>query len=409
MRVLMSAIGSRGDVQPILALANHVRSLGHEARLCVAPNFRPWVESFAIECLTIGPDLKQLAGAPARKPPIRPSVEQRRQLAAHSVRAQFPALMNAARGCDGIVAGGALQIATRSVAEALGIPYIFAAYCPAVLPSADHPPVKLETHYEQSLPADTNVSLWDEEEHTWNGLFRDSLNEERAKLTLPPIRSVQRHIFTECPWLAADPVLGPAGRTRELQIFQTGAWFLDDPAPLPDAVEAFLAKGPPPVYLGLGSMRAPDDTSRLLIEAVRALGQRSMISQGWANLSPVDDGADCLSVGDLAHEKLLPRVAAVVHHGGAGTTAAAARAGRGQVIIPALYDQYYWAHRVEQLGVGVAVPGFGALTVGALTAALEQCMRPPVTERTSALGVRTELRGAHRAAARLLEAFGSGP
>lgn len=262
------------------------------------------------------------------------------------------------------------------------------------------------THYAQSLSSETNASLWVEEEQSWNGLFRDALNEERAKLNLAPVESVRRDIFTDNPWLAADRTLGAAGKSTEMQVFQTGAWFLDDPSTLPDEVEEFLAKGEPPVYFGFGSMRAPDGASRVLIEAARALGLRSIISGGWANLRSVDSGSDCVSVGDIAHEKLFPRVAAVVHHGGAGTTTAAARAGRVQVVVPRLYDQFYWSYRVEQLGVGVAVAGPEDLTVSAITTALRQCLSPSVTECALALAGRIDLQGPQRAAARLVERDG---
>jgi vancomycin aglycone glucosyltransferase len=406
MKVLISSIGSRGDVQPILALAIQIVSLGHEARLCVAPNFKAWVESFGIECFPIGPDLKQLTGGTAPKPFVIPSAEQRRQLAVHTVRSQFPVLSEAARGCDLVIAGGALQIATRSVSEALRIPYIFTAYCPAVLPSSDHPPPKMGTHHPQSLPRDTIASLWAEEAQSWNDLFRDTLNEERENLTLAPVESVQQHVFTDRPWLAADPTLGPAGSATGMQVVQSGAWFLDDPQPLPDEVEEFLGTGQPPVYFGLGSMRAPADASNVFVQSARALGLRSIISQGWANLSPIDAGKDCLSISDLGHERLFPRVAAVVHHGGAGTTAAAARAGRGQLVVPRLYDQYYWSHRVQELGVGVALPGVEALAVSAMTAALGECTRLEITKRAQLLASQIELQGAHNAAARLLEEYG---
>jgi vancomycin aglycone glucosyltransferase len=107
----------------------------------------------------------------------------------------------------------------------------------------------------------------------------------------------------------------------------------------------------------------------------------AVVSQGWADLAPGDSGKDCLSVGDVNFEKLFPRVAAIVHHGGAGTTTAAARAGRAQVIIPHFYDQFYWAHRVHQLGVGVSGPTRDDLTVDALVQALRACLRPEVTCR----------------------------
>jgi len=417
VKALLACIGSRGDVQPLLALAIELTSLGHDAALCVAPNFRDWVESCGISCLPIGPDLRKLTGgsAPtlAPAPAAKPSPEQLRQLAIQSVQSQVPVLMQAARGCDLIVAAGALQIGTRSVAEALDVPYVFVAYCPAVLPSSDHPPPKMGFHHPQGLPAAANASLWAAEEASWNDRFRTVLNEERAKLRLPAIDSVRRHVFTDRPWLAADALLGPAapgagtGIGTGMEVVQTGAWFLDDQRPLPPEVEEFLAAGEPPVYLGFGSMRAAEDTGRVLIEAVRGLGLRSIIAQGWANLRPADTGSDCLSVGEVAHEALFPRVAAIVHHGGAGTTAAAARAGKPQVLVPHLYDQYYWAQRVGRLGIGVAGPTREALGAAALSSALRECLRPAVQARALRFAARVETRGA-RNSARLLAESGSG-
>ena len=405
MNILISSVGTRGDVQPILALALQLQSLGHRARLCVAPNFQEWVESFGIECRPIGPDLQRPAVATAPTQFSKPSPEQLRQLAALTVRSQFPALIEAARDCNVIVAAGALQFASRSVSEAMGISYVFTAFCPAVLPSANHPPPRVDKHYSQTLPAEANASLWAEEEQRWNDLFRTALNEERGKMGLAPIESVQRHIFTDRPWLAADSALGPAAVTEHMQIVQTGAWLLNDSRPLPDEVEDFLAEGDAPVYVGFGSMRATSDTSRIFIEAARALGLRSIVSQGWANLQPIDTGSDCLSVGDVAHEKLFPRIAAVIHHGGAGTTTAAARAGIPQLVVPHLYDQYYWAHRVQQLRSGFAGAGREALDMDAISSALRECMRPEIASGARALAGRITLNGARAAAEHVHEEF----
>jgi vancomycin aglycone glucosyltransferase len=406
MKVLLSSIGSRGDVQPILALALELRALGHNASLCVAPNFKEWVESFGLTCVPIGPDLKKLTGGSAPSKTPRPSRAQLRQLAAHTIRGQFQVLTEAARGCDLIVGAGALQITTRSIAEALKIPYVFAVYCPVVLPSPDHPPPKMGTHYSQSLPAIANRILWMRDARSWNDLFRTTLNEERAKAGLAPIGNVQRYVFTDRPWLAADPAIAPASATACLQIVQTGAWLLSDRTSLPDHLESFLANGEPPVYFGFGSMRAAEQISRLFIEAARTLGLRSIISQGWANLSLIDAGTDCISIGDVDHERLFTRVAATVHHGGAGATTAAARAGRAQVVVPHLYDQYYWAHRVQQLGVGVSGPTRDRLTVNAMVRALRDCLRPEMKARAQTLAGSIELHGARIAAERLLNEFG---
>jgi vancomycin aglycone glucosyltransferase len=153
-------------------------------------------------------------------------------------------------------------------------------------------------------------------------------------------------------------------------------------------------------------MRASDQTGRVLIEAARALGLRSILSQGWAGLTPSDMGNDCFSIGDVSHAQLFPRVAAVVHHGGAGTTQTAAWAGRAQVIVPHNYDQFFWAHRVQQLGVGVSGPTRDELTGDDLIWALRGGLQPEVTERAQALASRMELHGARIAAERLTNEFG---
>ncbi len=406
MQVLLSSIGSRGDVQPIVALALELRALGHHARLCVAPNFKEWIESYGLECIPIGPDLKKLTGGTVPGKPILPPKEQLQKMAEESVHAQFRIIGEAARGCDLLVAAGALQFALRSIAEVQKIPYVFAAYCPAVLPSPKYPPPKTGGSYSQSLSEEVNLQLWKQNEDEFNARFGAVLNDERAKAGLAHVASVRSYMFTDRPWLAADPILAPAFPSAGMEIVRTGAWMLSDPAPLPDDLENFLADGAPPIYLGFGSMQASEQTGRMLIEAARAIGLRSILSQGWANLVPIDTGNDCFSIGDINHEKLFRRVAAIVHHGGAGTTTTAARAGRAQVIIPHNYDQFYWAYRVQQLGVGVSGPTRDDLTVDALVQALRECLQPEVTTRAQALAGRMELHGARIAAERLTNEFG---
>ncbi|MDR3573825.1 MAG: glycosyltransferase [Anaerolineaceae bacterium] len=405
MQVLLSSIGSRGDVQPLVALALELRALGHQARLCVAPNFKEWIESYGLECTPIGPDLKKLTGGTVPGKPVLPAPEVLQQMADQMVRGQFQVITEAARGCGLIVAAGALQIATRSIAEQHNIPYVFAAYCPAVLPSAKYPPPKTGGHYSYELLESENLQLWQQNEADFDR-FAATLNEERAKTGLGPVANVRNYMFTDRPWLAADPVMAPAFPLDGMQVVQTGAWMLSDQTQLPDELEKFLAEGAPPIYLGFGSMRASEQTGRVLIEASRALGLRSILSQGWAGLIPSDTWNDCLSIGDVNHEKLFPRVAAIVHHGGAGSTTSAARAGRAQVIIPHNYDQFYWAHRVQQLGVGVSGPIRDELTVDGLVQALQECLQPERTRQAQALAGRLELHGARIAAERLANEFG---
>ena len=156
MRVLLSTIGSRGDVQPLVALATRLTELGQQVRLCVPPDFREWVESLGMPVVSIGPELRRpSASMPSTSPPTAtPTLtpELRRQLAEASVATQFETIATAAADCDIIVAATALQIAARSVAEKKGIPYIFAAYCPNVLPSPQHAPPPLPSFSGQASP-----------------------------------------------------------------------------------------------------------------------------------------------------------------------------------------------------------------------------------------------------------------
>ena len=138
MRVLLSTIGSRGDVQPQVALGAQLKALGQEVRLCVPPDFREWIEGLGMPVTPIGPELRSTGKAGLAA--AAPTPEQRRQMIEGTVATQFETITAAAQGCDVIVAATALQIAARSVAERMGIPYVFAAYCPAVLPSPSHAP-----------------------------------------------------------------------------------------------------------------------------------------------------------------------------------------------------------------------------------------------------------------------------
>ncbi|MEO5823669.1 MAG: glycosyltransferase [Vicinamibacteraceae bacterium] len=202
MRVLLSTIGSRGDVQPLLALALALRERGHEARFCVPPDFREWLEGLGFAVTPIGPKLQTFAAArPASATPSMPVMtpEQRRQLAEASVAAQFTAVAAAADGCDRIVAASALQIAARSVAEQRAIPYTFVGYCPNVFPSPHHAPPPLPAMPGQPVDAlpPGNGELWARAAQRFNDLFGPALNAHRATIGLAPVGDVRAHVFGE--------------------------------------------------------------------------------------------------------------------------------------------------------------------------------------------------------------------
>ena len=146
--------------------------------------------------------------------------------------------------------------------------------------------------------------------------------------------------------------------------------------------------------------------SRALIRAVRAVGRRIIVSKGWANLDLIDDAPDCLAIGDVSYDLLFPRVATVVHHGGAGTTVAAARAGVPQVITPMFNDQFYWANRIADLGLG-ATTAHATMTEESLIASLREVLHPAVEVRTRALAGQIRRDGAEVAARRLELEYGA--
>jgi vancomycin aglycone glucosyltransferase len=330
-----------------------------------------------------------------------PTPEQVRQMMEGTVASQFETITAAAQGCDLIVGATALQIAAPSIAEKMGVPYVFAAYCPAVLPSSHHAPPLLPMLGDKPVTMDDYSELWAKDAQRWNMQWRDILNSHRTRLGLDPVSEVHRHIVTEQPRLACDPTLGPWPDPDDRSVFQTGAWMMKDDRPLSPELESFLDAGNPPIYFGFGSIGAPENLARTMIESARALGRRAILLRGWADLSLIDNEPDCIAVGEVNHQALFKRVAAIVHHGGAGTTHAATRGGAPQVVIPQHYDQFYWAAQVEQLGIGVAHPSPNP-TTESLTGALESILQPDTVAHTQTIASTVRTDGTFIAARRLL-------
>jgi vancomycin aglycone glucosyltransferase len=400
MRVLLSTYDSRGGVEPLAGLAVRLRELGAEVRLCAPPDCADRLAEVGVPLVTVGAPVRSLVhGA---KPP---SVADVPRLAAELIAAQFSTLARAAEGCDALVTSGLFPASAgaRSVADKLGIHYVYAAYCPIVLPSPHHQPAPLPGRPNPPGVTDNRV-LNDLNAESYNALFGEVLNSHRARVGLPPVDNVRDYVFTDRPWLAADPTLAPWQEPADLDVVQTGAWILPDERPLQAELAAFLDAGPPPVYVGFGSMRAPEDIARIAVEAIRAQGRRVLISRGWAGLALADDRDDCLVVGEVNQQALFGRVAAVVHHGGAGTTTAACRAGAPQVVIPQWADQPYWASRVTGLGIGTAHDG-PAPTTESLSAALRTALAPQRRARATAVAGAVRTDGAKVAATLLLDAI----
>jgi vancomycin aglycone glucosyltransferase len=400
MRVLISTYGSRGDVQPMVALAVSLQALGAETRLCVPPD-PEFVDLLARSHVPFAP-----AYAPVR--PLVAGAHKHgrdiKQIGAEIIVAQYDALLEAADGCDAVVTEGLFPAtaAARSVADRKNIPYVYAIPCPAFLPSHHHRPHEFPG-YPHPAGVTDNRALWAHDVTVKNALFGEAYNAHRASIGLPPVDNVRDHVFTERPWLASDPVLSPWLPTDLREVVQTGAWILPDTRPLPADLETFLAAGAPPVYVGFGSMpmQAAPDAARIAIEAVRAQGRRALLARGWADLAAIDDRDDCFVIGEVNQQALFRRVAAVVHHGGAGTTTIAAQAGVPQLVVPQIGDQPYWAARVADLGIGVAHGG-PVPSAATLCAGLDAVCASAMSARAAAVARTIRTDGAARAAAMLV-------
>jgi len=378
MRVLLTTWGSRGDVEPIAGLAARLLELGAEVRVAAPPDeeFVELLGRAGVPLVPLGPSVRSVVTA--AKPPTAATAFR---LAPELVAARYATLLPAAEGCDVLLASGLMPTGARSVAEKLGIRYVFACFHIAGLPSSKYRPPTRPGH--QSSPEETDIKvLWDEDAQRVNALYRGAENRHRAAIGLPAVDNVRDHAFTERPWLASDPDLFPWQEQTDLDLVVTGPWILPDERPLPAELEAFLKAGEEPIYVGFGSMalHTSPDMARDAVEAVRAQGRRVVLGRGWAELAAIDDRDDCFAVGEVNHQALFRRVAAVVHHGGAGTTTTATQSGAPQVVVPQIVDQPYWAARVAELGIGVAHDG-PTPTYDSLSAALTTVLTPEVRAR----------------------------
>jgi vancomycin aglycone glucosyltransferase len=398
MRVLLSTWGSRGDVEPMAALAVQLQALGAEARMCAPPDFEELLARVGVPLIPLGRSVRNLVHGGTAQKPSTPADAPR--VAAELVAAQFETLGAAAEGCDAVVASGLMPAGARSIAQLRGIRYVCAIINSRSLPSPHYGP--LPRPGKPFPPDETdNRVLWKLDAEKVDALYRAPLNTHRVALGLPPVDNVHKHVITDQPWLATDPILDPWPGSPDYKVARTAAWVLPDERPLPVELEEFLAAGPPPVYVGMGSVRAPEGLARVAIDSVRAQGRRVVVGRGWADLALIDDRDDCFVVGEVNHQALFPRVATVVHHGGAGTTTTAAKAGAPQVVVPQIADQPYWAGRVAALGIGAAHDG-PTPTVESLSAALGTALAPDTRRRATAVARTIRTDGAAEAAKLLM-------
>ena len=368
-------------MQPLLALAIALRDRGHTASFVAPSNFVEWIRARGFEAQSNGIDVEavlQEAGADLQS--LRWQMRHLNDLTAQL----FDAVSRATADCDVIVAAG-IQMAAVSVAQWRGVPCASAAFCPCVVPGSGAPPPFVHI---QTLPAWINRLIWLIGAPVAGLTLRGAINRGRATLSLPPIWDALRHLGGDCMLVAADPDLAPLGEDAPAIAVPTDAWILEETTSLDPRVAAFLDLDPPPIYVGFGSMvakRVPALAAHA-VAAARALGRRAIIAGGWAGLDrhiPAAD--DILTIGAAPHAAIFPRVAALVHHGGAGTTTAAASAGVPQVILPHILDQFYWAHRVERLGLGPRALPVDLITADILADRLDAALNDAGIRRRAAV------------------------
>jgi UDP:flavonoid glycosyltransferase YjiC (YdhE family) len=392
MRITLIAIGSHGDIRPMVALGVGLARSGHQVRLATTGDQRAFVAAHGLEWGPVNIDYQAMlqhglgpiiTQAGANLPYAMWRIN--RMLRPLIARVQHD-LWAAVQGAECIISG--LPIIGQDLAEALGVPFIAARLHPnrtGAMPGAYWPWGALPHGWLCRRTYDLADQL------AWQPL-RNSVNHWRTQhLGLPPApfwgpfaqmraqRDLVLHAYS--PATIARP---PDWGDHEVV---TGFWWLPTPSwRPPPQLTAFLEHGPPPVYVGFGSMVSAEASrvGELVVAALRRCGQRGVLATGWGGLAAAHWGNDMCVIHDAPHDWLFPQMRAVVHHGGAGTVAAALRAGVPQVGVPAWGDQIFWSRRAAALGVGPAPIPRTQLRAVRLAAAVEQAVSEPQMRRRAA-------------------------
>jgi UDP:flavonoid glycosyltransferase YjiC (YdhE family) len=385
-RVVIATVGSRGDVQPALAIAQELLKRGHVPVIAAPPNFAPWVQELGFEFASLGVDMQEMlaqnqgvmTGNPWRmlKELLRYFSEQ--------PPLQVLQLKNICQGADALVYCGLAFFVAPSICESLALPGFGVLFTTCVLPAKAHVPPTLPW---QGLPGWVNKLIWRIDRPVGNLLMRRRLNKARALIGLAPVVDLRTHVLDEHPpTLAVDELLFPPDPRWQGRYPYANFLFLEDPEPLDPELDAWLSDGEPPVYLGFGSMsgRGTDHIEHLMIDAVSATGRRCLVGAGWAGFGAGTMPAAWRLVTNAPHERLFPRTALVVHHGGSGTTAQALRAGIPQVLLPLMLDQFHHAHCLYLAGLAPRPIPMEKITAVGLTQAIQAALALPGEPRQQA-------------------------
>jgi len=380
MKITIFAAGSQGDIQPCVALSKGLQQARYSLRLAAPENFAGFAQAHHVNFYPLRGDVQQvMASDTGRKfmetggaNPLK-SIRAIRTLLAPIVMSMTDDAYAACRDADALICLGVLNAFGHSIAESLKIPILNIEPTP-LLPTRSFaaPSWPLQKNlgglhnFLSGMAMLQVVWLW----------YRPFVNEFRQRLGMSPFTAARFYrTLKSTPLLGAySPSIIPHPPDWPASVHISGYLFLDaqpDWQP-PPALQAFLEAGDPPVYIGFGSMggRDPEKLARLVAEALAASGQRGVLLKGWGGLHAEMLPGTVFLVDAAPHAWLFPRMSAVVHHGGAGTTAEGLRAGVPTVVIPFAFDQSFWGARVKALRVGPAAIPLKKLTTDRLANAI---------------------------------------
>ncbi len=360
MKISIVVNGTRGDVQPMLALAIGLKKNGHEVILCAPPENEELVTKYNCPFVAFGPNYLELfkknsqfkGGATAAPTPKEMKKETENQIN------KLPGILT---GSD-LVIGVGFVLGVHTVADILKIPYQFVIFYPALLGTSKTDPIlyRILFGFGRSMT---------------NKVMKNFINKKRAEVGLQPIRDVWENWMGKNVIVACDKELCEVKEGVSFNFTQTGYMPLSSQNGLPEKVEKFLTSGKAPVFIGFGSnpVSRPEKFNHIFSEVFKTTNQRLIISKGWANL-PENNSSDILYVDEMPFELLFPRLAAIVYHGGTGTMAAATRAGIPQVAFPFMADQFGNRKQIVKLGLGPNSCDFKKLSSNNLSSAIKECV-----------------------------------
>lgn len=387
MKIFIIALGTRGDVQPYIALGLGLERAGHKVTICTTANFKSFVTEYGLAFEPTRDEILELMNTEAGRTffdggkSIWKTIRTYWELFKKADTFQMHVLEDtwtAAEKCKpDVILYHPKGYGAPHFAEKLGIPVILALLAPLLVPTREFPsivfpPWKLGGWYNRLTPKllmglsakgfGKYVKCW----RAAQGMpaLRQSVSLVRtpAGSPIPTMHGISRHVI---PFPSDWPAYAS----------MTGYWFLDEPQDWqpPQSLVDFINAGDAPIYIGFGSMAGSKTTkvSRIVVDAVKKANTRAILSTGWGGLDAKNLPESILQIDGAPHSWLFPRMAAVVHHGGAGTTAAGLRAGKPSLICPFFGDQPFWGRRVHALGAGPAPIAQKDLTVENLTAALQ--------------------------------------